>query len=107
MVNDAAAIPQLHIPKFNWWNEALHGVARVGAATVFPQAIGLAASWDINLMSKVSDAISTEARAKYNQAIKIDEHEIYKGLTLWSRISIYSAIRDGDEDKKPMKKIHI
>src|ERR1700684_2396749 len=61
MMNSTPAIPRLHIPEYNWWNEALHGVARSGVATVFPQAIGLAATWDSSLMHSVGDTISTEA----------------------------------------------
>src|SRR5438309_7115483 len=65
MQNSAPAIPRLNIPAYDWWNEALHGVARAGQATVFPQAIGLAATWDTGLMHRIADVISTEARAKY------------------------------------------
>ena len=68
MQSTAPAIPRLGVPAYNWWNEALHGVAQ-GRATVFPQAIGLAATWDVNLMRRVADVISTEARAKYNDAL--------------------------------------
>src|SRR5512144_3339637 len=68
MQSTAPAIPRLDVPAYNWWNEALHGVAQ-GRATVFPQAIGLAASWDTGLMFRVADIISTEARAKYNDAL--------------------------------------
>ena len=68
MQSSAPAIPRLNIPAFDWWNEALHGVAQ-GRATVFPQAIGLAATWDTGLMHTVADTISTEARAKYNAAL--------------------------------------
>ena len=78
------AIPRLGIPAYNWWNEALHGVARAGTATVFPQAIALAATFDTELVHKVADAISTEGRAKYNIARKHGDHDIYKGLTFWS-----------------------
>jgi beta-glucosidase len=67
MQSTAPAIPRLGVPAYNWWNEALHGVAQ-GRATVFPQAIGLAATWDPDLMHRVADIISTEARAKYNDA---------------------------------------
>jgi beta-glucosidase len=68
MQSVAVAIPRLGIPAYDWWNEGLHGVARAGVATVFPQAIGLAATWDTDLMHRVADTISTEARAKYNEA---------------------------------------
>ncbi len=84
MQNTAPAIPRLDIPAYDWWNEALHGVARAGRATVFPQAIGLAATWDTDLMQRISDVISTEARAKYNQSIRDGAHARYRGLTFWS-----------------------
>ena len=84
MGNTAPAIPRLNIPAYDWWNEALHGVARAGLATVFPQAIGLAATWDTDLEFRVADAISTEARGKYNEAIRRNEHGRYQGLTFWS-----------------------
>ena len=74
MVNDAAAIDRLHIPEYNWWNEGLHGVARAGVATVFPQAIGLAATWDTDLIFQIADVISTEARAKHNEFVREDSH---------------------------------
>ncbi len=67
MQNTAPAIPRLNIPAYDWWNEALHGVARAGQATVFPQAIGLAATWDTALMHRVADVISTEARAEISR----------------------------------------
>ncbi|MGA9670881.1 MAG: glycoside hydrolase family 3 C-terminal domain-containing protein [Terracidiphilus sp.] len=84
MQNDAPPIPRLQIPGYNWWNEGLHGVARSGYATVFPQAIGLAATWDTALIGRVGDTISTEARAKYNQAQREGNRSIFYGLTLWS-----------------------
>src|SRR6202012_2150998 len=84
MQNAAPAIPRLGIPAYDWWNEALHGVARAGLATVFPQAIGLAATWDIDLESRIADAISTEARGKYNDAVAHGERGRYHGLTFWS-----------------------
>ena len=68
--NDAAAIPRLDVPAYEWWNEALHGVARAGAATVFPQAIGLSATFDVPLMTQVATAISDEARAKYHEFVQ-------------------------------------
>ena len=67
---DAPAIPRLGIPAYNWWNEALHGVARAGTATVFPQAIGMAAAWDEDLMEEIGKAVSVEARAKCNASVK-------------------------------------
>lgn len=96
MQNDAVAIPRLGIPAYNWWNEGLHGVARSGYATVFPQAIGLAATWDTSLMRQVGDTISTEARAKYNQALRDNIRSIYYGLTIWSpKINIFRDPRWG------------
>lgn len=84
MQNEAPAIPRLHVASYDWWNEGLHGMARSGYATVFPQAIGLAATWNTALIERVSDAISTEARAKYNEAQRMGNHSIYYGLTIWS-----------------------
>jgi beta-glucosidase len=96
MQNAAPAIPRLGIPAYDWWNEALHGVARAGIATVFPQAIGLAATWDTDLHSRIADIISTEARAKYNDAIANHNHARYYGLTFWSpNINIFRDPRWG------------
>jgi beta-glucosidase len=96
MQNDAPAIPHLNIQKYNWWNECLHGVARAGIATVFPQAIGMAATWNPGLIHEEADVISTEARAKYNDAVSKDIHEIYHGLTFWSpNINIFRDPRWG------------
>src|SRR5580704_139996 len=96
MQNSAPAIPRLNIPAYDWWNEALHGVARAGEATVFPQAIGLAATWDTDLMGRVAETISTEARAKYNEAIRTNDHSRYHGLTFWSpNINIFRDPRWG------------
>lgn len=78
------AIPRLGIAEYVWWNECLHGVARAGNATVFPQAIGLAAMWDDGLLKQIGGTIGTEARAKYQQALREGRHEIYNGLTFWS-----------------------
>ena len=80
----ATAIPRLGIPDYQTWNEALHGVARAGYATVFPQAIGMAATWDPNIVHGMGNAISAEARAKYNQAQREGNHRIFFGLTFWS-----------------------
>ncbi len=92
----APAIERLGIPAYNWWNECLHGVARNGLATVFPQAIGLAAMWDKNLMFRIAETISDEARAKYNDAISRGQHGIYQGLTFWSpNINIFRDPRWG------------
>ena len=96
MQNAAPAIPRLQIPAYNWWNEALHGVARAGQATVFPQAIGLAATWDTDLMYRIADIISTEARAKYNNALRTNTYRQYFGLTFWSpNINIFRDPRWG------------
>jgi beta-glucosidase len=84
MVHPAAAIARLGVPEYNWWNECLHGVGRAGLATVFPQAIGLAASWDVGLMSRVAAAISDEARAKHHEFVRHGVRGIYTGLTFWS-----------------------
>lgn len=96
MINESSAIPRLNIPGYSWWNEALHGVARAGIATVFPQAIGLAATWDDNLIYKVADIISTEARAKYHEGIRKNDRTQFKGLTIWSpNINIFRDPRWG------------
>jgi len=84
MMNAAPAIERLDIPEYNWWNECLHGVARSGKATVFPQAIGLAATWDTDFMHRVATAISNEARAKHHEYVRRGKHGIYQGLTFWS-----------------------
>lgn len=93
---EAPAIPRLGVPAYTWWNEALHGVARCGTATVFPQAIALAAAFDPALIEKVGDAVSTEARAKYNQFRTSGSTAIYQGLTCWSpNINIFRDPRWG------------
>ena len=96
MQNGAPAIDRLGIPTYDWWNEALHGVARSGHATVFPQAIGLGATWDAPLVERIGEAASIEARAKYNQAQREGNHSIYYGLTMWSpNINIFRDPRWG------------
>ena len=96
MQNGAPAIERLGVPAYDWWNEALHGVARAGYATVFPQAIGLAATWDTKLMNNVADVISTEARAKHHEAVRNNQHGRYQGLTFWSpNINIFRDPRWG------------
>src|SRR5271156_1399610 len=96
MQNNAPSIPHLGIPAYDWWNEALHGVARSGYATVFPQAIGMAATWDTDLIHHEAETISTEARAKYGDAIAHDNHGIYYGLDFWSpNINIFRDPRWG------------
>jgi beta-glucosidase len=96
LVNDAAAIPRLGVPVYEWWNECLHGVARAGAATVFPQAIGMAASFDTRLMREVATAIGDEARAKHHEFAGRGERGRYQGLTFWSpNINIFRDPRWG------------
>jgi beta-glucosidase len=96
MMNGAPAIKRLGIPEYNWWNECLHGVARSGLATVFPQAIGLGATWDEDLMLRVSTVISDEARAKHHDFVKRGARYIYQGLTFWSpNINIFRDPRWG------------
>lgn len=93
---DAPAIPRLGIPAYNWWNEVLHGVARAGTATVFPQAIGLAAMFDEDMQEEIASVISDEARAKYNGQSAHGDRDIYKGLTVWSpNINIFRDPRWG------------
>ena len=93
---DAPAIERLGIPAYNWWNEALHGVARAGTATSFPQAIALAAAFDPELLQRLGDVAATEGRAKYNEAAAQGDRDIYKGLTLWSpNINIFRDPRWG------------
>jgi len=84
MVERAAPVERLGIPRFPWWNEALHGVARAGRATVFPQAIGLGATWDTDLMLRVATAISDEARAMNNRSVRLGQRNLYQGLVFWS-----------------------
>lgn len=96
LIYTASAIDRLNIKEYNWWNEGLHGVARAGVATVFPQAIAMAATFDDELVQEVADVISTEARAKYNVQSKHEDRGIYKGLTLWSpNINIFRDPRWG------------
>ena len=96
MVHDAPAIERLGIPAYNWWNECLHGVARAGVATVFPQAIGLAAMWNPALLRRIAEVISDEARAKHHEAARQGDRGIYKGLTFWSpNINIFRDPRWG------------
>ncbi|MCI5699217.1 MAG: glycoside hydrolase family 3 C-terminal domain-containing protein [Lachnospiraceae bacterium] len=96
MKYDAPAIERLNVPAYNWWNECLHGVGRAGRATVFPQAIGMAASFNTDLIFDVADAISEEARANYNEYRKFGETDIYQGLTYWSpNINIFRDPRWG------------
>lgn len=93
---DAPPIRRLNIPAYNWWNEALHGVARAGTATSFPQAIGLAAAFDEDLVHEIAEVIAEEGRAKYNAFTKQDDRDIYKGLTFWSpNVNIFRDPRWG------------
>ena len=93
---DAPAIPRLGVPAYNWWNEVLHGVARAGTATVFPQAIGLAAMFDEDKQQQIAEAIAREARAKFNGQSAHGDRDIYKGLTVWSpNINIFRDPRWG------------
>jgi beta-glucosidase len=96
MVYDAPAVERLGIPEYNWWNECLHGVARAGIATVFPQAIGLAATWNTGLMHRIATVISDEARAKHHEAVRQGIRYIYTGLTFWSpNVNIFRDPRWG------------
>lgn len=93
---DAPAIERLGIPAYNWWSESLHGVARAGIATVFPQAIGMAAAFDDELIEEIAGCISTEGRAKYNAYSAENDRDIYKGLTFWSpNVNIFRDPRWG------------
>lgn len=96
MRHEAPAIERLGVPEYNWWNEALHGVARAGTATVFPQAIAMAASFNEERMHEVATAISDEARAQYNEYKQFGSTGIYQGLTYWSpNINIFRDPRWG------------
>jgi len=96
LLYQSPAIPRLGIPKYNWWNEALHGVARAGYATVFPQSVTMAASWDKSLIYEVASVISDEARAKNNMFLQLGERGQYQGLTFWSpNINIFRDPRWG------------
>ncbi len=95
-MHQTPAIERLGIKAYNWWNEALHGVARAGTATIFPQAIGMAAVFDENLMEQIGDAVSTEARAKFAMQQEGDDEDIYKGLTFWApNVNIFRDPRWG------------
>jgi beta-glucosidase len=96
LMNAAPAIPRLNVPAYNWWNECLHGVARAGRATVFPEPIGMAAAFDSDMMFRIATAISDEARAKNNEFLRRDKHNIYQGLTFWTpNINIFRDPRWG------------
>jgi beta-glucosidase len=96
LVNQARAIPRLHVPAYDWWSEALHGVANAGTATVFPEPIGLAATFDPPLIHEMAVVIGTEARAKHNQAVRAGRRDIMEGLDFWSpNINIFRDPRWG------------
>ena len=96
MQRTAPEIPRLGVPSYDWWSEALHGVSRSGYATVFPQAIGMAATWDFNLIHAMGETIATEGRARYNQAQREGNHNIFFGLDFWSpNINIFRDPRWG------------
>lgn len=96
MVHAAPAIERLGVKAYNWWNEALHGVARAGVATVFPQAIGLGATFNEDLLEEIADAIATEGRAKFNMQQEFGDTDIYKGLTFWApNVNIFRDPRWG------------
>ncbi len=96
LLHNAPAIERLNIPAYNWWNEGLHGVARAGVATVFPQAIALAASFDEESLYQVADVVATEGRARYNTFSRLGDRDIYKGLTFWSpNVNIFRDPRWG------------
>jgi beta-glucosidase len=96
MLHNAPAIDRLNVKAYNWWNEGLHGVARAGIATVFPQAIGLAAAFDEDMMEVLGDAIATEGRAKFNMQQEFSDTDIYKGLTFWApNVNIFRDPRWG------------
>lgn len=96
MLYNSPAIERLGIPEYNWWNEALHGVARAGVATMFPQAIGMAASFDAELLQHIGDVVSTEGRGKFNEFSRQNDRGIYKGLTFWApNINIFRDPRWG------------
>ncbi len=93
---DSPAVESQGIPAYNWWNEGLHGLARAGTATVFPQAIALAAMFDKEMLQKIGDVIATEARAKYNESTKYGDRDLYKGITMWSpNVNIFRDARWG------------
>lgn len=96
LIYDAPAVERLGIPAYNWWNEGLHGAARAGIATMFPQAIGLAAMFDQNAVKRAGEVVSTEQRAKHNEFAKHGDRDIYKGLSIWSpNINIFRDPRWG------------
>ena len=106
-MDQAPAIPRLGVPAYGWWNESLHGVARAGVATVFPQAIGLAATFDVPLIGEMAEVIGNEARAKHHQFVRDGKRGRYQGLTFWSpNINIFRdpalGARPGDLRRRPV-----
>ncbi len=96
LLYNSPAIERLGIKEYNWWNEAAHGVARAGTATVFPHAIAMAATFNPETVKKIGDVISTEARAKYNKSVEYGDYDIFKGLTYWTpNINIFRDPRWG------------
>ncbi|HPR61527.1 MAG TPA: glycoside hydrolase family 3 N-terminal domain-containing protein, partial [Prolixibacteraceae bacterium] len=96
MLHEASAIDRLGVPQYNWWNECLHGVGRSGIATVFPQAIGMAAMWDDQMMFNIANAVSDEARAKHHRFVEQEKRGNYNGLTFWTpNINIFRDPRWG------------
>lgn len=96
MLHESPAVERLGIPAYNWWNEGIHGVARAGIATVFPQAIGLAATWNVPRMAEIASAISDEARAKHHEYVRHGDRGMYKGLTFWApNVNIFRDPRWG------------
>jgi beta-glucosidase len=96
LMDSSPAIERLGVPEYNWWNESLHGVARAGYATVFPQSISIASSWDRQLIFDVANAISDEARAKHHEYLRRGQHGMYQGLTFWSpNVNIFRDPRWG------------
>src|SRR6202451_1562776 len=96
LVNQARAISRLQVPAYDWWSEALHGVANAGTATVFPEPVGLAATFDAPLIHDMAVVISIEARAKHNQAVRAGRRDIMEGLDFWSpNINIFRDPRWG------------
>ena len=96
LVNQSRAISRLEIPAYDWWSEALHGVGFAGVATVFPQAIGMGATWDTPLLHEVATVISTEGRAKHHEAVRQGRRDIFEGLSFWSpNINIFRDPRWG------------
>lgn len=104
---ESPAIERLHIPAYNWWNEALHGVARSGVATMFPQAIALAATFDEELIEKIGDVVSTEGRAKFEAYSGRGDRGIYKGLTFWAPNINILEIHAGGEDMRRTGRIPV